>query len=51
MFCLQQNQRTKGQNRFCLGGGQIMYTHVSKYKNDKIKKKKRKETGTGSQRG
>jgi hypothetical protein len=45
MFFLQQNWRTKGQNRFCpeVGWGkvvQIIYTHVSKYKNDKIKFKK-----------
>jgi hypothetical protein len=38
-FFLQRNQRTRGQNRFCLevGGGegaQTMYTHVSKCKND-----------------
>jgi hypothetical protein len=44
LFLLQQNQRTRGQNRFCLETGevggemaQIMYTHVSKCKNDKIK--------------
>jgi hypothetical protein len=42
MLFLQQNQRTRGQNRFSLEGGrvdvgQIMYIHVSKYKNDKIK--------------
>jgi hypothetical protein len=43
MFSLQQIWRTRGQNTFCpeagVGGGevaQIMYTHVSKYKNDKI---------------
>jgi hypothetical protein len=37
---------TKGKNRFCLGAGrggegvaQIMYTHVNKFKNDKIKLK------------
>jgi hypothetical protein len=37
---LQQNQRTRGQNRFCSKMGevaQIIYTHVSKCKNDKIK--------------
>jgi hypothetical protein len=52
MFSLQQKKiwRTRGQNRFCpeVGGGresgvgevsQIMYTHVSKCKNVKIKKK------------
>jgi hypothetical protein len=42
MFSLQQNCRTRGWNRFCLEGWgegvQIMYTHVSKCKNDKIKK-------------
>jgi hypothetical protein len=43
MFFLLQNQRTRGQNRFCLEAGaggevaQIMYEHVSKCKNDKIK--------------
>jgi hypothetical protein len=43
MFFLQQIQRTKGWNRFCLelGGDkereQIMYKHVSKCKNDKNK--------------
>jgi hypothetical protein len=45
MSSLQQNQRTRGQNRFCpeagmgsMGGvvAQTMYTHVSKCKNDKI---------------
>jgi hypothetical protein len=51
MFCLQQNRR-KGQNRFCLevavGGvdkrrgdvAQTMYTHVSKCRNYKIKDRK-----------
>jgi hypothetical protein len=44
---LQQNQRTRGQNRFCLevvGVAQIMYTHVSTCKSNKIKifKKERK---------
>jgi hypothetical protein len=40
MFSLQQNQRTRGQNRFCperrgeLGAG-TMYTHVNKCKNEK----------------
>jgi 3-methyladenine DNA glycosylase Mpg len=48
MFSLQQNQRTRGQNRFCLEVGQgkvaqTMYIHVSKCKNDKIKKKERKK--------
>jgi hypothetical protein len=50
MFSIQQNQKTIGQNRFCLEAGtcgrgcgcwgdvaQAMYTHVSKCKNDKIK--------------
>jgi hypothetical protein len=40
MFSLQQNQRTRGQNWFCLRWGemaQTMYRHVSKCKNDKIK--------------
>jgi hypothetical protein len=39
MFSLQQNQRTRGQNRFCpeVGGkvAQTMYTYVSKCKNEK----------------
>jgi hypothetical protein len=43
MFSLQQNHRTRGWNRFCpevVGDGKVaqtMCTHVSKYKNDKIK--------------
>jgi hypothetical protein len=40
MFSLQQNQRTRGQNRFCLkrgGVAQIMYTQISKCTSDKIK--------------
>jgi hypothetical protein len=43
MFCLQQYQRTRRQNRLCKGWGevvQIMYTHVSKCKSNKIKIKK-----------
>jgi hypothetical protein len=49
MFSVQQNWRTRGQNRFCpevgwrrYGGGrvQIMCTRVSKCKKDKIKFKK-----------
>jgi hypothetical protein len=47
MFSLQQNQRPRGQNRLCpeagvgwYGGGgkvaQIMYTCISKCKNNKI---------------
>jgi hypothetical protein len=41
MSSLQQNQRITVQNRFCLEAGewevaQIMYTHVSKWKNGKI---------------
>jgi hypothetical protein len=44
MFSLQQNQRTRGWN----GGGvgvvaQTMYIHVSKCKNDKIKRKNNKK--------
>jgi hypothetical protein len=52
IFSLQQNQRTRGQNRFLpeagdrMGGGrrkgevtQIIYTHVNKCKTDKIKEK------------
>jgi hypothetical protein len=42
MFSLQQNQRTRGRNKFCLevcmGVDQAMYTHVSKCKNDELKK-------------
>jgi hypothetical protein len=44
MLFLLQNQRTGEWNRFCPGGGegreeraQIMYTHASKCKNDRIK--------------
>jgi hypothetical protein len=44
MFSLQQNWRTRGQNRFCSEAkveevgdvAQKMYTHVSKCNNDKI---------------
>jgi hypothetical protein len=48
-FSFQQNQRTRGQNRVYLEVGgkgevvQIMYTHVSKCKNSKIKKLKSEE--------
>jgi hypothetical protein len=51
MLSLQQNQRTRGQNRFCLevgwveGRGEVvltMYTHVSKCKNDNIKVREKK---------
>jgi hypothetical protein len=49
MFSLQQNQKTRGLNRFCLEVGvgvggrrgevaQTMYTDVNKCKNDKEKK-------------
>jgi hypothetical protein len=45
LFSLQQNQGTRVWNRFCPeeehGGGEVaqtMYAHVSKCKNDKIKK-------------
>jgi hypothetical protein len=49
IFSLQQNWRTRGQNRFCsdvcvcVEGkvAQRMYIHVSKYKNDKIKQFKK----------
>jgi hypothetical protein len=47
MFSLQQNWRGRGENRFCLevrGGEKVtqtMYTHVSKYKNDKRRKEKK----------
>jgi hypothetical protein len=42
MFLIQQNQRTRGWNRSAQkwgwrGVAQIMYTHVSKCKNDNIK--------------
>jgi hypothetical protein len=45
MFSLQQNWRTRGQNWFCLegegaewgGDPNNVYTHVCKYKDDKIK--------------
>jgi hypothetical protein len=57
LFSLQQNQRTIGCYRFCLEGGggsrrmgevaQIMYTHVSKCKNDKINKKQIKKKHKG----
>jgi hypothetical protein len=49
MFSLQQDGRSRRQNRFCTepggkGGGeevtQTMHTHVSKCKNDKIKEGK-----------
>jgi hypothetical protein len=46
ILSLQQNWRTRRQNRFCLeveGLGEVaqtMYTHVSKCKNDEIKRKK-----------
>jgi hypothetical protein len=44
LFSLQQNQRTRGLNRFCLEAGREgrwhkQYTHVSKCKNDKRRKK------------
>jgi hypothetical protein len=45
MFSLQQNQRRGGCNSFCPEVGvmrnvaQIMYTHVNKCKNDKLKLK------------
>jgi hypothetical protein len=62
-FSPQQNWRIRGQNRFCLEArvrgkweeemAQIMYTHVSRCKNDKIKLKffkvKKKRWGTGKQ--
>jgi hypothetical protein len=46
MFSLQQNQGTRGQNRYCLEAGrekvaQTMHTCVSKYKNN-IKGEKKK---------
>jgi hypothetical protein len=48
MFSLQQNWRIREQNRSCPEGAgevaQIMYTHVSKCKNDEIKFKKKEKT-------
>jgi hypothetical protein len=45
-FSLQQNWRTRGQNKFFPEGGrevaQTMYTHVSECKNDKTTTKKDK---------
>jgi hypothetical protein len=46
MFFLQQNQRTRGGNRFCseAGGGevvQLVYVHVSTCTSGKIKLKKK----------
>jgi hypothetical protein len=45
MYYHQQNWGTRGQNRFCLEVGvgevaQTMYTHLSKCKNDKMKKER-----------
>jgi hypothetical protein len=43
MYSLQQNQRTREQNRFCpKAEDQTMYIHVSKCKNNKIKGEKKK---------
>jgi hypothetical protein len=46
LLCLLFNKRTRGQSKFSLEGEgevtQTMYTNVSKCKNDKIKKKKKK---------
>jgi hypothetical protein len=54
MFFRQQNQRiSRGQNRFfpegcvCVGG-EIVYTHVNKCKNNKIKLKINKLIKTGT---
>jgi hypothetical protein len=52
MFSLQENRKRRRRNRFCLeadvgglGGeeevAQAMYTHISKFKNDKIKGEKK----------
>jgi hypothetical protein len=51
MFSLQQNQKTRGQNRFCqrqwggVGMGEVVaqtvYTHVNKCKNYKIKERRK----------
>jgi hypothetical protein len=48
MFFLQQNWRTRGLQLWGVGAvAQIMYTHVSNCKSDKIKlKKKRKNLNT-----
>jgi hypothetical protein len=46
MFSLQQNQRTRGQNRFCSKGekvAQTTYIHVSKCKTNKIKGERKKK--------
>jgi hypothetical protein len=53
MFSLQQNWKTREQNRFCLEEGywavwgvvQTMYTHISKCKNDKIKEREKNRAG------
>jgi hypothetical protein len=49
MFSHQQNQRTRGRNRFCQEAGsgwgevaQTMYTHVSQCKIGKTKEEKNK---------
>jgi hypothetical protein len=45
-FFLLQNQRTREQNRFSWrwgGVAQILYIHVSKCKNDNIKKEKKEK--------
>jgi hypothetical protein len=51
LFSLQQNWRSRGQNRFCLEAGhcgtvaQTLYMHLSKYKNDKIKGERKNQHG------
>jgi hypothetical protein len=55
IFSLQQNQRTREQNRFFLKTAgvfwgevaQTMYTHLTKCKNDKIKRERKKCTYVG----
>jgi hypothetical protein len=49
MFSLRQNRRTRGQDRRAIGSGgggdeaQIMYSHVSKCKNDLKKQNKTRD--------
>jgi hypothetical protein len=47
MFSLQQNWRTKGQDRCCLGEGEHkpMYMNVNKCKTDKILKNIKEPVG------
>jgi hypothetical protein len=45
MLCLQQNWRTRGQNRFFPEVAQTMYIHINKCKNDKIREGKGRNGG------